>query len=113
MNKREKDRVSSLLFLAVAIGICIGSIRLSLGDFHRPGPGFFSFFVGAILGLLSAIVFWQSFKELPWDEKIAFWPNPKTNLKVGYVLNTTTQPALHIIMIEDFKAAAFAGVYPS
>jgi putative tricarboxylic transport membrane protein len=86
MNKREKDRVSSLLFLAVAIGICYGSIRLSLGDIHSPGPGFFPFLVGGILCLLSLAVFLRSLSELPGDERKPFWPNPKRHFKMAYVI---------------------------
>lgn len=86
MNKREKDRVSTLFLLAVAIGICFGSIRLSVGDFHKPGPGFFSFLIGVVLGVLSLFVFLRSLKSLPGDERKPFWPNPKRELKMVYVI---------------------------
>jgi len=86
VNKRERDRMSTLILLVVAISICFGSVRLSLGSFHKPGPGFFSFLAGAILGSLSLIVFLKSFKGLPGEEKKAFWPNPRRTLKITYVL---------------------------
>ena len=85
MNKRERDRISTLVWLVVAIGICFGSVRLSLGNFHKPGPGFFSFLAGAVLGILSILVFLQSFKGLSGDEKKAFLSNPQRGLKVVYV----------------------------
>lgn len=86
MNKRERDRVSSLVWFVVAIGICFGSVRLSLGEFYKPGSGYFSFLAGGILGILSFLVFLQSFKGLPEDERRAFWPDPQRGLKATYVI---------------------------
>jgi putative tricarboxylic transport membrane protein len=86
MTKKEKDRNSSLFLLVVAIGICYGSVKLSLGHLHRPGPGFFSLVAGAVLGILSFFVFLKSLKKAWAEEKIAFWPNPRRTLKMGYVL---------------------------
>ena len=86
MNKRERDRISTLVWLIMAIAICFGSVRLSLGNFHRPGPGFFSFLSGAVLGILSILVFLQSFKEQPGDIRKAFWPNSRRGLKMAYVV---------------------------
>ena len=86
MNKREQDSISALVWLVMAIAICLGSVRLSLGKFHQPGPGFFAFISGAILGLLSLVVFLQSFKKQSWDERKVFWPNPRRGLKMTYVV---------------------------
>lgn len=74
---KKNDRLTSLFWLVVAILICLGSVRLSLGDLRHPGPGFFSFLAGAILGLLSIILFWQSNKKGPQEKRKAFWPNPQ------------------------------------
>ncbi len=86
MNKRIRDRISTLVWLVVAIAICFGSVKLSLGTLHRPGPGFFSFLSGAALGILSILVFLQSFKGQSVDTREAFWPNPKRGLKMTYVV---------------------------
>ena len=86
MIKREKNRMSALVWIAVAIAICFGSVRLSLGNIHQPGPGFFSFVTGALLAILSFFVFLQSFKEEPGDERKAVWPNPQRTLKMAYVV---------------------------
>jgi len=86
MTKTEKDRNSSLFFFFVGLGICYGSIKLSLGELHRPGPGFFSFLTGAILGVLSLFVFLKSSKGSCQEEAEVFWPNPRRTLKMGYVL---------------------------
>jgi putative tricarboxylic transport membrane protein len=85
MNKRERDRMGAGILIAAAVGICYGSVRLSLGGFHTPGPGFFSFLAGIVLGVLSLLSFIQSFKELPGDERKPFWPHPRGTLKVMFV----------------------------
>jgi multisubunit Na+/H+ antiporter MnhB subunit len=90
MTKRERDRISALVCLTIAMGICFGSVRLSLGGVHQPGPGFFSFLIGAILGSLSLIVFLKSFKDLPGEEKEALLPNRKIAKKMLYVFITLT-----------------------
>lgn len=86
MKKREKDQISALFWLVLAIGICFGSVRLSLGGLHKPGPGFFPFLVGSILGVLSFLIFWQSFKGFPGEEEKVFWPNPKRSRRMTYIL---------------------------
>ncbi len=86
MNKSERDRWSALFWLVVAIGISFGSVRLSLGEFRKPGPGLFSFLAGSILGLLAFIVFLKSFKESTGDKKESFRQNPKRTLKMIYVI---------------------------
>jgi putative tricarboxylic transport membrane protein len=86
MGKREKERISAFLGVVVALSICFGSVRLNFGELNKPGPGFFPFLVGSILGMLSSFLFLQSFKKLPGDEKRPFWPNPKRSLKITYIL---------------------------
>lgn len=88
MDKRERDRMSSLFWMLVAIGICFGSVRLSVGDFQKPGPGFFSFLAGAVLGILSLLVLLQSVKGkgLSEEGKEPFFLNPQKTLKMGYVI---------------------------
>jgi putative tricarboxylic transport membrane protein len=55
-----RDRWSSLVWLGIAIFICIHSLRLSLGTFRNPGPGFLSFYAGLIVGGLALVVHLQS-----------------------------------------------------
>jgi len=53
----HRDRWSGLFWLAISIVlICVGSIRGKIGTFRYPGPGFFPFFLGVLLGLLSIIL---------------------------------------------------------
>jgi putative tricarboxylic transport membrane protein len=85
VNKTEKDRWSAVVWMAVAIGICFGSIKLSLGELHRPGPGLFSFLAGSILGIFSLNVFLGTLKRTVQEERKAFWGNLQRGLKMTYV----------------------------
>ena len=58
----ERERWGSLVWLGVGIVICIGSYGLSVGTFRNPGPGFLPFITGAILTLLSLILYLQTRK---------------------------------------------------
>jgi putative tricarboxylic transport membrane protein len=60
---RNTDRSSGLFWLAVGIGIAISSLKYGLGTLHEPGPGFITFFAGAILALLSLSLFFSSLRD--------------------------------------------------
>src|SRR5512145_3099830 len=51
-----RDLVSGLFWLAVAIFAAAQGLSLKLGSLQRPGPGFFPFWGGVILGLLSIVL---------------------------------------------------------
>ena len=74
---------TSLVWLGAAVYICIGSLSLSLGSFHNPGPGFFPFWAGAIMAISSGIVFFQ-FRRVSSGKEIIkpLWPNKDRFLKV-------------------------------
>jgi putative tricarboxylic transport membrane protein len=50
-----RDLVSALFWLAVAIFAAVEGLALKLGTLSRPGPGFFPFWGGVVLGLLSLV----------------------------------------------------------
>ena|SRR3989442_4265413 len=50
-----RDVVSALFWLAVAIFAAVEGLALKLGSLSRPGPGFFPFWGGVSLGLLSLV----------------------------------------------------------
>jgi putative tricarboxylic transport membrane protein len=107
MTKRGRDRISSLVCLIIAIGICLGSVRLSLGGVHQPGPGFFSFLNGVLLGSLSLIIFLKSFKVLPGEAKSPLFPNRRLAKKMGYVLIALTLYAIGINYVGFFIGTLF------
>jgi hypothetical protein len=50
------DRLGSLFWLALGAAICVGSVQIRLGTFHRPGPGFMPFLSGIFLMLFGVIL---------------------------------------------------------
>ncbi len=56
----SKEEGSSLVWLGLAILICGGSLQLSLGSFHNPGPGFLPFIAGSIVGILAGVNYFQA-----------------------------------------------------
>ena len=60
----SRDLISSLFWLAVAIYFSVeGFISLQLGTLSQPGPGFFPFLGGVMLGILSLIQLLKSLKN--------------------------------------------------
>jgi putative tricarboxylic transport membrane protein len=74
----RKEEGSSLVWLGLAIIICIGSLRLSLGSFKNPGPGFFPFIAGALVGVLAIALYIQARRVAASAKKTEqpLWTNP-------------------------------------
>jgi putative tricarboxylic transport membrane protein len=58
-----RDAVSGLFWLAVSIFAAAHGLSLQLGSLNRPGPGFFPFWGGVVLALLSAVLIVSSFRR--------------------------------------------------
>ena len=60
---KKADQWSGILLLVIAGVICWGSLSLSYGHVHNPGPGFYPFWLGIILGAMAMGLFlkttWQ------------------------------------------------------
>lgn len=51
----EKDNIiSSSIWLCISAGVLIACVRLGIGPFENPGPGFLGFWAGMLLAILSA-----------------------------------------------------------
>jgi putative tricarboxylic transport membrane protein len=59
----SSDRFSSLFWLAAGIAVTLLSLKYDFGTFLSPGAGFITFFAGALLSLLSLILFITSRKN--------------------------------------------------
>jgi len=78
-----KDKWSSLVWLGLAIWVCVGSYKLSLGTFNNPGPGFLSFIAGLIVGALALVVHLQSrSSSSPAKPAVRFWANTDRSLRM-------------------------------
>jgi putative tricarboxylic transport membrane protein len=61
----KADRWIGILFALFSSYVCAQSLKLGLGTFHRPGPGFLPFYAGAVLGILSLALFCLGFFRNP------------------------------------------------
>jgi putative tricarboxylic transport membrane protein len=76
----KKDLISGVFFFLIALGICLESIRIDLGNLKKPGTSFFPFLGGIVLLLLSlglVFKFYLSKRELSedQDDKTIRWRN--------------------------------------
>lgn len=55
----RRDRISSLVGLVLAVFVCFESYRLptGIGSWHDPGPGFFPFWAGLLIGGLCLVLY--------------------------------------------------------
>ncbi len=53
----KQNQVNGFIWLLLGALLCIGSIPLNLGGFHKPGPGFMPRILALALGVL-AILIW-------------------------------------------------------
>ena len=58
-----RDLVSGVFWLAVALFAAAQGLALKLGSLNRPGPGFFPFWGGVVLGLLSTVLVVSSLRR--------------------------------------------------
>ena len=71
-----RDRISSLAWLIFAIFICIESLRLPIGAWRDPGPGFLPLGTGILLGVLSTVNYYHSRQGRGPSSKDS-WYSPK------------------------------------
>lgn len=66
--KDKADPVSGLFWLIFSAFASYESYSLGLGTLHQPGPGFFFFWTGIVIAILSLIVIVISLKKRPSEE---------------------------------------------
>jgi putative tricarboxylic transport membrane protein len=82
-----RDLVSGLFWLAVAIFAAAQGLSLKLGSLQRPGPGFFPFWGGVVLGLLSIVLVVRALTEPGTAERVRLrLESSKPVVAVGAVL---------------------------
>jgi hypothetical protein len=70
---------SNLFWIFFSLFVCIESYRYKLGAINKPGPGFFPFFAGLIMLILSLAAIFQSSKKknniegTPRQEPFRWW----------------------------------------
>ncbi len=77
--------------MALGTTLAIGSIRLGLGTFHKPGSGFMPFLTGVLLGLLGLLLAFLDTRKRPekkGGEKVSlrqFWGKGVYSLAVSFL----------------------------
>jgi putative tricarboxylic transport membrane protein len=94
---RNADQSSSLFWLVIGIGIALCSLMYGIGTFHEPGPGFITFFAGAILIILSLGLFFSSFRD---QEGRSGLKNLWTGLETGKVLYVIVLLVAYIFLLK-------------
>lgn len=59
----KADRFSGIFWLLVSVVISVESYDLGLGGLRKPGPGFFFFWTGIVLGLMSLTIIIRSLTD--------------------------------------------------
>jgi putative tricarboxylic transport membrane protein len=87
------DRISGIFLLLFSGYVCMKSLKLGVGGWHKPGSGFLSFWSGVALGTLAVLMVIQGIRQ---DKSSAVKDGTeKTNLRpiilvlislVGYIL---------------------------
>ena len=57
---KKFGRLDGLVWIVLGILMCVGAIKLKLGNFHTPGPGFLPFLSGALLGIFGLVLIFQT-----------------------------------------------------
>jgi putative tricarboxylic transport membrane protein len=66
------DRISGLFWFLFSVFVSFESYRLGLGILNQPGPGFFFFWTGIAVAILSLVVILRSFgTQVPEEDKEA------------------------------------------
>ena len=81
MNKN--DRMSSGVWLLFSGYICVESLRLPLGSFRDPGPGFLPLLVGILLAALTLVSFFQARPGKAPDSREPWYPRQRWKNLIG------------------------------
>ena len=98
----RRDLVSALFWLAVAIFAAAQGLALKLGSLKQPGSGFFPFWGGVLLGLLSLVLVVKSLGARP-GEPLARPESARLFVVAGAILG-------YVLLLErvGFVAVTFA-----
>jgi putative tricarboxylic transport membrane protein len=91
--KKWMDRIGSLFLIGLSVLIFSSSLKLGVGDFGNPGPGFMPFFASILLFSLSSLVLIKgiigSSKNEEGELSIG-WENLKTPIGLAITLSAYT-----------------------
>lgn len=111
MDKR--DTLSSMLWFAVGIFVFISSIRLGVGNFGKPGPGFVSFyasifFIGfTVLMLIMGFIEKKKAAKLTDSWKGLYWGNVLLVIGAGIIYLLLMEPLGYLLATFGFMLLLF------
>ncbi len=79
---RNRDIVSSILCVAVAMIFCGGALKYGLGSFSKPAPGLYPFVIGLIFIALSLVLLLSSLKRKRDEVKAPFFPQQERAIRL-------------------------------
>jgi putative tricarboxylic transport membrane protein len=82
----KADRFSGLFWFLFSLFVSYASYRLGLGSVNQPGPGFFFFWTGIAVALLSLVVVLKSFGTQAPEEGKEAPTGKRTTTKIILVL---------------------------
>lgn len=84
---RNRDLFSSIFWFFVGLGFIFGGVRLGIGQWRAPGPGFLPVVCGGIMSGLSVVllIMTLSAKSIPLG-KMYFWKEKTSWRKVSFSL---------------------------
>jgi len=111
---------SGIVWLGVAVFVCVATYQIGIGSGHAPGPGFFPFWSSAVLGAFSVVHIalavlrrssgvkmaevWRGAK---WQKVVSllvpFFAYPVVLPRLGYVLTTLLLILFFILIIERWR----------
>jgi len=68
---KQADIGSSLCLIVIGSLVAWQAQKLSVGDYHAPGPGFFPFYLSLLLIIAGIAIFIQGLREKPEEEEAA------------------------------------------
>lgn len=61
----SRNRLGAVFFILFSAYVCYEAWHLGVGTWRKPGPGFLSFYVGIVLGMVSLFVLFEAGKGKP------------------------------------------------
>ena len=83
---KKSEVMVAVVCIGIGMGISYGGYLLDLGGLHTPGAGFFPFFIGTAIIILSFLhIINQFFLTKPSKENVFSWPGKKGIIQVSKV----------------------------
>jgi putative tricarboxylic transport membrane protein len=67
----NRDKFPAVFFFFLSLYICYESVHLGVGTLRKPGSGFFPFWSGVAIGILTLVILFQSWKLKADEEESA------------------------------------------